>query len=50
MTGEEWLMLVYPDDFDTGQTNQRGAYTIIWETEGQFVACDGFEIGGGAGP
>jgi parallel beta-helix repeat protein len=50
MNGEEWVMLIYPDDFGTGQTGQRGAYTIIWETEGQFVACDGFNVGGGAGP
>ncbi len=48
--GDDWLSLVYPDDFDSGDTSRRGAYTIIWETEGQFVACDGFVIGGGAGP
>jgi hypothetical protein len=43
-------MLVYPDDFAGGGTGQRGAYTIIWETEGVFIACDGFVVGGGAGP
>lgn len=50
MNGAEWVMLLYPDDFESGQTGQRGAYTIIWETEGQFVACDGFVVGGGASP
>ncbi|MFC2037799.1 right-handed parallel beta-helix repeat-containing protein [Chloroflexota bacterium] len=50
MEADEWVMLVYPDDFAGGQTHQRGAYTIIWEIEGQFVACDGFIVGGGASP
>lgn len=49
LTGDEWLMLVYPDDFSGGQTVERGAYTILWEAEGSFVACDGFIVGGGAG-
>jgi hypothetical protein len=49
LTGDEWLMLIYPDDLAGGQTAERGAYTILWETEGSFVACDGFVVGGGAG-
>jgi len=49
ISGDGWLTLVYPDDFSGGQTGVRGAYTIIWETEGGFVACDGFIVGGGAG-
>ena len=50
LTADQWLTLVYPDDFGGGIAGQRGAYTIIWEIEGNFVACDGFIIGGGAGP
>jgi hypothetical protein len=42
------LTLVYPADFVSGDTDQRGAYTIIWESTGVFVACDGFVVAGGA--
>jgi parallel beta-helix repeat protein len=48
LTADQWLTLVYPDDFGSA-LEQRGAYTIIWEIEGNFVACDGFIVGGGAG-
>jgi hypothetical protein len=48
ITMGEWTMLVYPDDFVSGNTDQRGAYTIIWESGGVFIACDGFIVAGGA--
>jgi len=48
LTGNDWISLVYPDDFGPGEIGQRGAYTIIWESEGTFIACDGFIVGGGA--
>jgi hypothetical protein len=38
---------VYPDDF--GNTSEtRGTYTIVWESDGGFLACQGFAMGGGA--
>ena len=55
LTGDEWTALTYPDDFagpdlDTEMgVPQRGAYTVIWESQGVFIACDGFIAGGGAG-
>jgi hypothetical protein len=48
VTGAEDAVLVYPDDFDDANTGTRGAYTIIWEIDGGFVACDGFVVVGGA--
>lgn len=48
LTADSWANLVFPDDFASGDTWQRGVYTIIWEIEGGFIACDGFVTGGGA--
>jgi Tol biopolymer transport system component len=47
MIAGEWVTLVYPDDFG-GEIDQRGAFTIIWESDGAFIACDGFIVAGGA--
>ena len=48
LAGDEDAILIYPDDFG-GATDLQGAYTVIWEIEGGFVACDGFVMAGGAG-
>jgi hypothetical protein len=32
----------------SGEINQHGAYTIMWESQGVFIACDGFVVAGGA--
>jgi hypothetical protein len=50
LVANEWAQLVFPDYFLGAATDQRGAYTIVWEIEGNFVACDGFVVGGGASP
>ena len=47
---DDWVALVYPDDFSQGTTTQHGACTILWELEGEFRAFDGFLVAGGAGP
>lgn len=48
LRGDEWAMLVYPDDFGGGPTGN-GVYTVIWEVVGAgYVACDGFSVIGGA--
>jgi hypothetical protein len=47
LIGAEDTILVYPNDF-VATTEVRGTYTVIWEINGGFVACDGFEVGGGA--
>jgi parallel beta-helix repeat protein len=48
LTADQWVHFVYPDDFPGGSTSQRGAYTILWEIEGNLITCDGFLVGGGA--
>jgi parallel beta-helix repeat protein len=48
--GDERLTLAYPPDFRGAKSQERGAYTIIWEQGGEFVACDGFVVGGGVDP
>jgi hypothetical protein len=45
----DWAMLQFPEDFEAGDTALRGAYTILWEVDGDFVSCDGFRVAGGAG-
>jgi parallel beta-helix repeat protein len=49
LVADQWVQLVYPDDFAGGDTSQRGAYTVLWELESNLIACDGFLVGGGAG-
>jgi Tol biopolymer transport system component len=46
---DDWIMLQFPVDFENGDSALRGAYTILWEVDGQFVSCDGFRVAGGAG-
>ncbi len=48
LMGDEWVTLLSPQDFAGGDTLQRGAYTILWTSQGVFIACDGFSVGGGA--
>jgi parallel beta-helix repeat protein len=48
LQGADEALLIYPDDFGVGDT-PRGVYTIVWEIDGGFVACDGFVVKGGAG-
>lgn len=45
---DEDAILAYPEAFDGGSTGIRGAYTVVWEIDGGFVACDGFVTIGGA--
>jgi parallel beta-helix repeat protein len=47
LRSDEDAILVYPGDFG-GSTGLRGAYTVIWEIDGGFIACDGFITSGGA--
>lgn len=49
VSADEWTMLMYPDDFPDAGPMGNGIYTVIWEIADQgFVACDGFEVVGGA--
>lgn len=41
LTGAEDAVLICPDAFGDANTMLRGAYAVIWETEGGFWACDG---------
>jgi parallel beta-helix repeat protein len=45
---DEEGIAIYPDDFASASSESRGAYTVIWEINGGFVACDGFDVFGGA--
>ena len=40
----EWSYLLYPADFPGATPVYPGVYTVIWETEGGFIACDGFVV------
>jgi hypothetical protein len=42
-------VVTYPDDFVGGNTDVRGAYTVIWYANMEFIACNGFVATGGAG-
>jgi hypothetical protein len=44
---EALTILVDPDGFGA-TTEVRGTHTVIREIDGAFVACDGFDVGGGA--
>jgi hypothetical protein len=40
----EWAILRFPGDFPLGTWHRSGVYTVLWSTDGQFLACDGFEV------
>jgi hypothetical protein len=44
LNNNDWTDFNYPTDFNAGDTNQTGAYTVIYQVNGIIVACDGFEV------
>ncbi len=42
--GDEWGNVVYPSDFAGAVPLAAGTYTVIWEIDGGFIACDGFVV------
>ena len=40
----EWARIVYPDEFVAARSLTPGVYTVVWEINGGFVACDGFTV------
>jgi parallel beta-helix repeat protein len=48
LTADQDAIVIYPDDFPNGSSGLRGTYTVVWEIDGGFVACDGFITFGGA--
>lgn len=49
VSGSDWAYLTYPDDFAPAYLagTFSGTFTIVWETESGFLACDGFTVQGG---
>ena len=41
LQGSKWAYAVFPEDFPGAEPLQVGTYTILWESEGGFIACDG---------
>lgn len=44
LVGSEWVYILYPRDFIGATSVYPGTYTMVWETEGGFIACDGFIV------
>jgi hypothetical protein len=44
IVGDEWLDHMYPSQFIGGSTSAVGPYTIVWQSDEGFIACDGFMI------
>jgi methionine-rich copper-binding protein CopC len=50
VSGQDWVYIDYPSGFlghtvlTTAPPVQAGAYTVIWEINSGFVACDGFVV------
>jgi hypothetical protein len=42
--GDAWGNIVYPSDFTGAVPLAPGTYTVIWEIDGGFIACDGFVV------
>ena len=40
----EEAYVLYPGAFPGATPVYPGVYTVIWETEGGFIACDGFVV------
>ena len=44
IVGDTWLDHMFPSQFIDGSTTAVGPYTIIWQAQEGFIACDGFMI------
>ena len=44
LSTDNWAYSDYPTDSNSGDTNQTGPYTVIYQIYGVIVACDGFEV------
>lgn len=44
VSASDWAYLQYPTDFAGAGPLSVGVYTIIWESGGGFLACDGFIV------
>jgi hypothetical protein len=41
-----WAYVLYPNDFPGARPLAPGIFTVVWETDGGFIACDGFVVTG----
>jgi hypothetical protein len=41
---DTWTDFLFPTDFAGAQPLTPGLYTVIWESQGGFLACDGFRV------
>ena len=46
VSADAWGYVLYPNDFPGGSPVYAGVYTVVWEIEGGFIACDGFVVEG----
>jgi hypothetical protein len=44
IVADDWLYHMYPSEFIGGSTSAVGPYTIVWQSDDGFIACDGFMI------
>jgi hypothetical protein len=44
IVGDDWLDHRFPSQFIDGSTSAVGPYTIVWQSDDGFIACDGFMI------
>ncbi len=44
VSAHAWGYLLYPADFTGAVPLSAGIYTVVWEIQGGFIACDGFVV------
>jgi len=44
VTGDAWGYVIYPTGFSGAVPLGPGAYTVVWEINGGYIACDGFVV------
>jgi hypothetical protein len=44
LNAADFAFVVYPKQFVGADPVRTGAYTVVWQTNGGFIACDGFVV------
>ncbi len=44
LSADAWAYVHYPGDFAGAVPLAPGVYTVVWEIDGGFIACDGFVV------
>lgn len=44
VNADNWSYVNYPKDFQDGNTNNKGVYTVLYQYQGKIIICDGFVV------